>query len=252
MIKFFFGSPGAGKTTTAVRDLKKLQKRNAYDYYFTNFETTIPGVCVCDLDKIGEWTFPPHSVVFIDEAGIKYNNRKYKTLPQAAIEWFKLSRHYKVDIYLYSQGLDVDITLFRLCHEYWYLRKLGPFTLCREIRKFVHIDQEHHDIVDGYEFRNFWLRFLPFPFHRKTWYAVFRPFHYKDFDSYSTPDTTIKYFGADQTTKREPTPSALRLLAKPLSLVCSSVKRALRVASHRPAQAGAETNVSDQTKKIDP
>lgn len=196
MIKIFFGSPGAGKTTTAVRDLKKLYKKKLYDYYFTNFETSLPYVRKCHLSGLGTWTFPENSVLFIDEAGIEYNNRKFKTLPQTTIEWFKLARHYGVDIYIYSQDYqDMDITLRRLAHEYWYIRKLGPFTLAREIRKFVHIDEEKHDIVDGFEFRGIFWRFLPWPLHRKTWYLIFRPFHYKHFDSYERPNTPIRYFG---------------------------------------------------------
>lgn len=206
MIKIFFGSPGAGKTTAAVRDLKKLYKKKLYDYYYTNFETSLPYARKCHLSGLGTWTFPPNSILFIDEAGIEYNNRKFKTLPQTTIEWFKLARHYGVDIYIYSQDYqDMDITLRRLAHEYWFIRKIGPFTLCREIRKFVHIDEEHHDIVDGFEFRGFFWRLLPWPLHRKTWYFVFRPFHYKHFDTFERPNTPLRYFGDIPDQEDEPT-----------------------------------------------
>lgn len=249
MIKIFFGSPGVGKTTAAVRDLKKLHQSNAYDYYYTNFDTSLSFARKCNLGGLGAWSFPANSVVFIDEAGIEYNNRKFKTLPQTTIEWFKLHRHYGVDVYIYSQDYqDMDITLRRLATEYWHIRRLGPFTLARQIRKFVHIDEERHDIVDGFEFRSFWLRFLPFPFHRKTWYFVFRPFHYKHFDSFERPNTKVNYFGEPLAAEDIDHSTPLQRLCRiGISALTGLLQRgrALLVASNPPSNDGDQTDVEE-------
>lgn len=205
MIRVYFGNPGCGKTTTMIRNIRKMKqdgniltchlkrckflsflffkKKSKYDYYYTNFDSTITKRC--SLDKLGEWTFPENSYLCVDESGIEYNSRKYKSLPQETIAWFKLHRHYCVDVDFVSQSWeDMDVTIRRLADQLWYLRKLGPFTLVRRIYKRVGIDKETHQIIDEYRFGKMITRFIPFPFHKKDWYIVFRPFHYKYFDSY--------------------------------------------------------------------
>ena len=69
MIRTFFGSPGVGKSTLACKFVKKYQKQ--YKYTFANFSHHVPGGYICDLDNLGEWTFPKHSYIAIDEAGIQ-------------------------------------------------------------------------------------------------------------------------------------------------------------------------------------
>lgn len=260
MIRYYFGSPGAGKTTTAVRNMRLMaRKKIRPKRIFANFETKdLPYVTECDTVDLGKWTFPKYSHVYLDEAGIDYNNRKFKSMLQETIAWYKKHRHFRVDVDIYSQSWeDVDITLRRLSYELWYIKKVGPFTLCRLIKKFVDIDDERHEIVDGYRFAKLLRRFLPWPFKEKTWYFVFRPFHYRFFDSYDCPDIPVRYADTPENVppsdwwwyrlkNSEKPKSALRLLANRLSLVCSSVKRALRVASHRPANAGDQPTVEDE------
>lgn len=245
MITVYFGSPGAGKTTTAVREFKRMYREGRYDYYFANFDVNLPYVRKCDLKGLGAWTFPPNSFICIDEAGIEYNNRKFKSLPQNTIEWFKLVRHYGCDLSIWSQDYqDMDITLRRLANQYWHIKKIGPFTLAREIRKFVHIDKEKHDIVDGYEFRSAWLRLLPFPFHRKTWYLVFRPFHYKNFDSYARPNTRVEYWGAPTPIRRQ---KGLAFIGK--SALTGLLKREVRFAHSVPPSDAS--SIGDQTTVLE-
>lgn len=194
MIRIFFGSPGCGKTTTAVSMLYKSRK--LYKYRYANFEVSDKVARECKLDRVGEWTLPPNSYLCIDEAGIEYNSRKFKSLPQKAIEWFKLHRHYKVKrIDIFSQSWeDMDITLRRLADELWYVKKIFCFTLLRRIYKRVKIDKQTEQIIDGYKLAGFWNILLPFNNCVKI---VFRPRWYKYFDSYSTPDTPIKYWGVE-------------------------------------------------------
>lgn len=209
MITVFFGNPGCGKTSLAVkqaysvlkkfRKLKKkgkkmpmckLLKKVGYAHIYGNFESSI--VKYSDMVGLGQWTFPPYSLVLVDEAGIQYNNRKFKTMPQELIAWFKLHRHYKCDVNFFSQSWDdIDITVRRLADELWYVYKLGVFTVCRKVYKTVLVDDESHQIIDGYKFGKLLPQLLPFPFHR-THFKIFLRFpYYKYFDSWSVPDTPV-------------------------------------------------------------
>lgn len=196
MIRIYFGNPGSGKTTLACRNAYKIikkykrTKKADYNHIYANFENKLTKYS--DLVGLGEWTFPPFSYVIVDEAGIQYNNRKFKTLSQSTIQWFKLHRHYRCDVDFISQSWeDIDITVRRLADELWYIKRLGPFTLLRKVYKTVEVDPATHQIIDGYKFGKLLPQLLPFPFHRTHFKLFFRKPYYKYFDSYSTPETPV-------------------------------------------------------------
>ena len=150
MITVYFGSPGSGKTTMAVRDILKQQKR--YNFTFANFGCKCADFDDVSLDRLGEWTFPKGSYIAIDEAGIEYNNRKFKSLSQDTIKWFKLHRHYCCDISVWSQSWeDMDVTLRRLSDRLYYVKRMGPFTMIRRVYKRVTVNKETEQIIDGYK-----------------------------------------------------------------------------------------------------
>ena len=196
MISTYFGNPGCGKTTLAIKMAIKNQKN--YDYIFLNFDHLIQNGYIADLNGLGEWTFPDHSFIAIDEAGIEYNSRAYKSLPKSAIAWFKKHRHYKCDIAVFSQSWeDMDVTIRRLSDELWYLYKIGPFTLSRRIYKRVTVDKQTQQIIDGYRMPSIlWLLIWPlqlgWPFQKK-YTLTYRPFYYKYFDSYSKDNIPVNY-----------------------------------------------------------
>ena len=197
MIRIFFGSPGCGKTTLACKFLLKYQKQ--YDHCFGAFAHKVPGAAVCDLDQVGEWTFPEHSYVNDDEAGIDFNSRKTLKLPQSMIRYLKLHRHYKVDMDFFSQAWDdIDVVLRRLTVQYWYMYRIGPWTLCRRVYKRVMIDKQTHQIIDGYFMPNLlWILAFPLQLLKITdqrYMLTFRPFYYKYFDSWDRPELPIKHF----------------------------------------------------------
>lgn len=150
MITVYFGSPGSGKTTMACRELLKAKKY--YPATFANFGCNCCDVDEVDLTGLGEWTFPPNSYVAIDEAGIEYNNRKFKSLSQETIKWFKLHRHYLCDVSVWSQSWDdMDVTIRRLADRLYYIKRLGPFTMIRRVYKRVTVDKQTEQIIDGYK-----------------------------------------------------------------------------------------------------
>lgn len=201
MIKIYFGSPGCGKTTHIMYSVRKQMKEiKKYDKLpkFLKIFRSVPkqnyytNVRSCDFpyyptDQIGKTVLPGDTVYYLDEAGIEYNNRKYKSLSQEAISYFKLHRHYKHDIFVYSQSWeDMDITLRRLADELYVLKRIGPFTMIRRIRKFFDIDKDTHQPIDGYRFIGIFWSLLPKCFGGiKSIQFIFRPFYYKYFNSYS-------------------------------------------------------------------
>lgn len=212
MINVYFGSPGSGKTTHIMYLIKKqikylsswkyrLSKIPVFskffpkkpDYYFTNVKD-----CVFPFypsSELGVSALPPYSVYYLDEAGIDFNNRKYKTMSQSTIAYLKLHRHYKHDVNIYSQSWeDMDVTLRRLADRYYYLKKVGPFTLVRRVRKIVTIDNNTQQIIDGYKFTGILWRLVPkFLGGFKSFYFVFRPKYYKYFDSYAIENPLPEY-----------------------------------------------------------
>lgn len=195
MFRLIFGNPGCGKTTYACKllyDMQRKKKKYGYKRFYSNFDNTLSHKI--SVKGLGSWTLPFNSYLCIDEAGIEYNNRRFKTLPQHTIEWFKLHRHYGVDVDFISQSWDdVEITIRRLVDEVWYIKKVGPLTVVRRIYKRVKVDENTHQIVDGYFFRKFfgiifdWIIGLP------TLKIFFRFPYYKYFDTYAAPPKPVKY-----------------------------------------------------------
>lgn len=195
MITVIFGNPGCGKSTDAIKRARKGLK--SYDHVYINFDHSLIHAHICDLDKLGEWTFPDNSLVFVDEAGITYNNRKYKSLSQTTIGWLKKHRHYKTDLVFYSQSLDMDITIQRLADELWLMYKLGPFSILRRIYKRIGVDENTHQLIDKYEMASWlWCLVWPLQYCTKNWKfkCTFRPFYYKYFDSWSKDPISVKDF----------------------------------------------------------
>ena len=110
------GKKGSGKSTLAAKMSIKYRKRG-----WTVFsDTPISGCYLYDPTELGLRHFPPKSVIFVDEAGLTYNNRNFKSFPPHLVELFKRQRKYKLKIYLLSQAYDVDKKLRDLV-DYVYI-----------------------------------------------------------------------------------------------------------------------------------
>lgn len=189
-IKIYFGVPGSGKTTLAAKIVLGNLRRGIKT--FSN--VPIKGSLIFDPAQLGVVDMSDGEMI-IDEAGIEFNNRKFKSLPQKTIEWFKLSRHYGIrNLHVFSQSYDdMDITLRRLADEIYVVRRtLVPFCFqTRRIMVKVGIDEDTHQIMDQYFFQflgfklywgfHFWHMF-------DSWSAPelsSRTWHYSSFDDYT-------------------------------------------------------------------
>ena len=214
ILTVYFGLPGAGKSTFAAHLAKECLKesfvvrflRSHCDKYpifnkwleagrigifnlriATPVYSNVPIAGAYEIDAntdVGFYMIRDGKLI-IDEAGIEYNNRAYKSMSKEIIKWFKLHRHYRMSVDVFSQSFeDMDITLRRLAYRYYLVQKsaIPNVILCRRIYRRVGVDPMTHQIVDQYDFG------LPFFDTRRIW----APHYYKMFDSYDAPELPQK------------------------------------------------------------
>lgn len=179
-----FGKKGAGKTTLITKlAVKALKKKKAV--YST---VDVPGCRTFDVSLVGKYNFPENAVVLIDEVGMIWDNREYKSFKPEVRDWFKLQRHNKVTVYLFSQTFDVDVKLRNLT-DYMYLvqNHFGVLSVARKIKRGIVIvnpdGQSEARIADSLEFEPFILSL----FGLKSWIVTWVPHWTRYFNSFDLP-----------------------------------------------------------------
>ena len=209
VLNVYFGVPGSGKTTFAAHltkwalhesfiirwcrkhdnALSRIILKSGYFKRRIDVYSNVPITGAYQLnakDDIGNYMIEDAKII-IDEAGIEYNNRSYKTFPQEAIYFYKYHRHYKTSVDIFSQSFDdMDVTLRRLAQNFYVVRKsLVPFcVVARRIRRKVGVDDTTKQIADLYSMG------LPI-FDTKR---IFSPPLWKMFNSYSRKELPHKDF----------------------------------------------------------
>lgn len=181
--RMVIGKPGAGKSTLMVRSIYRSKKAGRRV------------VCTDQhiADRMGVEYVPAQSLLssgirdcdlYIDEAGLEYDNRSYKTFSRDLLEFFKLHRHLGVSITLYSQQYDIDKKIRDVCDGFSLVRPiLGFFILERYVDIVIRIigaDKSTDGvarIVDDLERRSILRRGL---------HIYFAPRWWRCFDSYDT------------------------------------------------------------------
>lgn len=157
-----FGKKGCGKTTFITKKAYQLCNKGIQVYVDAPIDFEHENLHLYDSKQIGRKVFPPESVVFIDEVGILYDNRNFKNLPPEVRNYFKLQRHYKNTVYMFSQDFDVDVKIRKLT-DYMYLleNKMNVFSIGRRIRRTIDVVQATGEsesrIVDNLEFVPVWM-----------------------------------------------------------------------------------------------
>ena len=127
---FVFGKKGSGKST--------LLTKYALDYLrrgWTVYSTEkCPGTYQIKAKDIGYSMFPPKSVIIVDEVGMIWDNRGFKTFPPEVRDYFKLQRHYQHVVILASQTFDVDKKIRDLADEMYLVeKKFRVFSYAKKI-----------------------------------------------------------------------------------------------------------------------
>lgn len=205
MITGYFGVPGCGKTTLATKRARKvnrqikrdekrvkmgLKPKCPYDYVLTNFDCK--DCYKIDFKDIGVYDIQ-NCCIILDELTIDADNREFKNFARSSVEGFIYHRHYFNDIYYYTQNYNaVDKKIRDLTHTLYFVKKsylpfLSQFTRARRIFRTIDINEHTKEIVNGYRFPNLFELILDFVGILRIGEICFRPFYYKDFDSFCQP-----------------------------------------------------------------
>lgn len=177
---FIFGKKGAGKSTYMVYLMLKHLRRG-WNVYTNMSDVNIPGVRIMDVKQLITCIPDPHSVLFIDEGGLIWDNRGFKSFDKGYTEFFKLQRKYQCKVYINSQDFDIDKKIRQLTDSMVLMTSIaGCIGVIRPIIRRVALVEAsaagESRIADNLKFSGlFSFRFLWLP----------RYFRY--FDSYSAP-----------------------------------------------------------------
>mgnify|MGYP005973447151 CR=1 FL=1 len=172
-----FAPPGCGKTTLLAWLALRFGKKCVV--YGNVPLKDVPNYYLIDWSMIGTYDFRD-CVILIDEASIEANNRQYKSMLMSTIKYLKLHRHYRAQMYFFSQSHDdIDVTIRRLSDRYYLVSKSIFFFITkrfilRQIKKTVGINDEKL-VADAFEF-------VPLSKFKYSGRKVF-----KHFDSFSAP-----------------------------------------------------------------
>ena len=229
MIVAIFGKPGSGKSTAAAAFIQKnkrkkekyykrieksklykkitskdsrlnkillrfLYTKNFYDVIYST-DPTFQDTVLIDYDNLGKWRPTWNSCIILEEAGVYLSNRDYKKLTKESKRLAAMHRHNGCDILLISQITDFEKAYRARAEVMFIAKKIGPITWYHRIPYKIDVDDEKHDIVEGYFKMNPFMdilesigslrkkhRLSKFPFLRS--HLIWRPTWYKYFDSY--------------------------------------------------------------------
>lgn len=176
-----FGKKGSGKSTYLVK-LAQQHLKKGWLVYTNMEELYMPGVRHFDIQHLGDFVPPAHSLLLLDEVGMIWDNRDYKVFKPCVRDFFKLQRHYHVKVYMASQTFDVDKKLRDLTDGMFLHQNFARvFTVGKRITRKVVLTESTSEaesrISEDLVMLPFW-----------NWTYTFIPKWAKYFDSHSIPD----------------------------------------------------------------
>lgn len=183
-LNYFFGKKGAGKSLLMVHYMLKYI-RKGFTVYSDIPALNVPGVRQINAKDLENFAPTSNSVLFLDEVGITFDNRKFKTFSDGARDFFKFQRKYKVIVYMNSQSFDVDKKIRDLVDKYYLIQSFGNvLCLCRPIKRKVTLveasSQGESRVADNLKFASIW-----------EWKWIYMPHYFKYFDSFEAPHRDI-------------------------------------------------------------
>ena len=183
-----FGKKGSGKTTLMTKLALKYQKKGWTVYS----DRELPGCYLFRTDEFGKKQFPPCSLILVDEVGLVWDNRNFKSFPEHVKVYFKYQRQYRHVVYLFSQSFDVDKKIRDMTDHLYIVSNFCNFlSIARRVTKHitvVHADrsaQGESKIVDDYNIDS--LLLAPFGSLKLTYIPKYTKY-FKSFDPPKLPD----------------------------------------------------------------
>ena len=185
-----FGKKGSGKSTTlakaAVKHIKKgwtvysteripgtyyidysdIGQINMRDFNYVEFDPAQYRGLIRFLKVLHNHFFPrrPKVLLLVDEVGMIWHSRDFKSFPKYLRNWFKLQRHYYTKVIMFSQSFDIDKSLRDLTDQMFLVKNVfRVFTYGKRIKKFITINNNSEDggkLDESFEFDSFLFWFL--------------------------------------------------------------------------------------------
>ena len=183
-----FGKKGSGKTTLMTK-LSIQYRKKGWQVYS---DRELPGCYQFKTEDFGKVSFPPNSLILVDEVGLVWDNRNFKSFPEHVKVYFKYQRQYRHVVYLFSQSFDVDKKIRDMTDHLYIVQNFCNFlSIARRVTKHltvVHADrsaQGESKIVDDYNIDS--LLLAPFGSIRLTYIPKYVKY-FKSFDPPKLPD----------------------------------------------------------------
>ena len=192
-LTMIFGKKGSGKTTTMTKIAHDAKRRGKK--VFAN--VPLPGCYLIEDKDIGFKMFPPNSVLLVDEVGMIWDNRHFKDFKPEVRDWFKLQRHYKVKVYLFSQTFDIDKKLRDLTDDMFLIeKKFRIFAYGKRILKKCVLTEASADQPSRIDENLKFDSILFFWAGSRTLTLI--PRWAKSFDSFAAPALPVKHWPLDE------------------------------------------------------
>lgn len=134
---YVFGLKGAGKSTFMVKNMLRDLKRG-WKVYTNMPDVAIDCVRFFDVNELITHTPPPKSSIYIDEAGLVWDNRGFKSFDSGYTAFFKLQRKYKCKVTINSQSFDVDKKIRDLVDQMYLMTNVfNVIGVARPIRRTI-------------------------------------------------------------------------------------------------------------------
>lgn len=177
---FIFGKKGAGKSLYMVKQMMKYLKKG-WTVYTDIVNCNLPGVRIMNAMDLSEFAPVENSAIFLDEAGILFDNRNFKNFNSGLRDFFKLQRKYKCRVFLNSQSFDIDKKIRDVTDQMGLIVSVGNvFSIYRPIRRSITLTQPSAEaesrIADKLSFESLF-----------KWQFTYLPKYFKYFDSFAAP-----------------------------------------------------------------
>lgn len=179
---FVMGKKGHGKSSYLAKVALEYSKKG-WIIYTNVSDLNIPNVrVISNIKLLGEFVPEGNSVVLLDEVSLIWDNRHFKEFSDYTKEFFRLQRHYRCIVYMFSQTFDVDKKIRDLADRmYLCTQFLGRWALLREINKKIILTEASADkesrVSENLSFCGIY-----------SWRFIYLPKYQPYFNSFNLPD----------------------------------------------------------------